>query len=408
LPKLDKLSNVVKDICYLTKNKKQFFQNPNFCNRVEFDFSLLEWTMPEKDEKEEYLNKLGITVLEKSKDYSLNNAVYPNSVFTIIEFIYKQTATEFYSVIEGLSDGFFDEIFVLSGTILEPRRKEIIYYLKNKGNRNKKVILITTQVVEAGVDIDMDLGFKDKSLVDSDEQLAGRINRNVNKPACKLYLFNCDNAEVLYKGDMRYQLMQNELTGLDKKILQSKDFDTMYDEVMRAIDKRNDRTYQQGFSDFKNYVQTLNFPEIDREFNIINQKSTSVFVPIDIHVTIPGTFPEEQNFSEKEMMFLEKYNVATLADVQISGEKVFELYLRLRGEKGDDFIAVKTEVKKLQGIMSKFIFSLMTKSKSMEKLVLGAHGEDRMGMYYLSHWEEDKIYDYEFGLYEKGEAAILF
>lgn len=407
LPKLDKLSNVATNICYLTNHKKEFFQNPNFCKRVEFDFSLLEWETPEKQEKPDYLNKLGEFVIEQSKDYAFKNTKYPDSVFTIIEFIYKQTATEFYSVISELSDGFFDKIFVLSGTILEPRRKEIIHYLKNPDNRNKKLILITTQVVEAGVDIDMDLGFKDKSLVDSDEQLAGRINRNVNKPACTLYLFNCDNADVLYGKDKRYRLLQNELAGLDREILESKDFDKMYDRVMCEIDKSNNRNFQEGFNDFKGYLKMLNFPEVDTNFKIINQQSTSVFVPIDVDVFVPGTDKKVRNFSEKEIEFLNNYNVKISCENKVSGSDVFKLYERIIKQKDDDFIGVKTELKKLQGIMSKFIFSLMTHSKSMQNLVLGSHGNERMGIYYLSHWKEDKTYNYEFGLSEKNEAAII-
>jgi len=407
LPKLDKLSNVATNICYLTNHRKQFFQNPNFCNRVTFDFSLLEWRMPEKNDKEKYLLRLAEVVVKKSKEYANSSEKYPNSVFSIIEFIYKQTATDFYSIVKELANGFFDQIFVLSGTILEPRRKEIIHFLKDEKNRAKKIILITTQVVEAGVDIDMDLGFKDKSLVDSDEQLAGRINRNANKPACKLYLFNCDNAEVLYKGDKRFQLMEHELSGLEQEILQSKDFDLMYDQVMKKIDQQNDRTYQLGFSDFKEYLKNLNFPEVNSNFKIINQQSTSIFVPMKLPISVEGTCLEERNFSKQEVLFLEKYQVMAAEDQEVSGEAVFDLYERLVRQKGDDFVAVKTELKKLQGIMSQFIFSLMTRSKSMEKLVLGTHGEERIGIYYLSHWKEDEIYDYEFGLSEKGNSAII-
>lgn len=408
LPKLHKLSHVAKDICYLTNNKKAIFQNPNFSKRVEFDFSLLDWEVPEKDDKHDFLEKLGKEVVAKSKEYAASNKKYPNSVFTIIEFIYKKTATDFYSVVNDLANDFFDEIFVLSGTILEPRRKEIIHYLKNAENRNKKVILITTQVVEAGVDIDMDLGFKDKSIVDSDEQLAGRINRNVNKSACKLYLFNCDNAEVLYKGDDRFTLLERAGTGLDREILQTKDFDKMYDEVMTKIDKRNGRIYQENFSDFTSAMQKLNFTEVDNGFRIINQQSSSVFVPIEIEIYVPGSNKEKRNFTEKEMQFLESYQVIEFDMQSVSGVKVFELYERLIKQDNDDFIEFKTELKKLQGIMSQFIFSLMTHSKSIEKLVLGAHGQERMGMYYLSHWKDDGVYDYKFGLLEKDQSAILF
>lgn len=407
LPKLDKLSNVTTDICYLTNHRKQFFQNPNFCNRVLFDFSLLGWPSPDKDEKTDYLSKLANVVAEKSRKYAKSNRKYPNSVYTIIEFIYKQTATEFYSIVKDAAGGFFDEVFVLSGTILEPRRKEIIHYLKDESNRDKKVLLITTQVVEAGVDIDMDLGFKDQSLIDSDEQLAGRINRNVNKPACKLFLFNCDNAEVLYKGDQRFQLMRGELSGTEQEILQSKDFDKMYDMVIEKIDRQNDRIYQQGFSDFKNDLKMLDFPEVDRKFKIINQQSTSVFVPIPLPVYVPNTDKKERNFSEKEIEFLTEYGIANQEDDEIYGEAIFTLYEQIILQKDDDFIAVKNELKKLQGIMSQFIFSLMTNSKSMEKLVIGVHGEERMGMYYLSHWKDDDVYDFKFGLIEIGEPAII-
>ena len=125
LPKLDKLSNIKADICYLTNHRKQFFQNPNFCNRVLFDFSLLDWPAPEKDNKAGYLHQLANVVVEKSREYAENNGKYPDSIFTIIEFIYKQTATEFYSIVSGVANRFFDEIFVLSGTILEPRRKKL-------------------------------------------------------------------------------------------------------------------------------------------------------------------------------------------------------------------------------------------------------------------------------------------
>ncbi len=407
LPKLDKLSNVAENICYLTNNKEEFFQNPNFCNRVEFDFSLLDWAIPEKDEKNKYLNRLGGFVVEKSREYCNNNDKYPNSVFMIIEFIYKQTATEFYSVIETLSEGFYDQIFVLSGTILEPRRKEIIHYLKNPENRDKKVILITTQVVEAGVDIDMDLGFKDKSIVDSDEQLAGRINRNVNKSACKLYLFNCDSAEVIYKGDERFQLLSSELCGLDRKILKNKDFDCLYVRVMQKIDKQNDRRFQVGFSDFESALQNLNFPLVDQSFKIINQQSSSVFVPMDLPVFVPDTSNRIRNFTEKEMGLLVKYGIATINDHVVSGEKVFDLYERIIKQDTDDFVSKKTELKKLQGIMSQFIFSLMAHSKSMDLLLSNVHGEERMGIFYLSHWRGDETYDYHFGLIEKDAAAII-
>lgn len=187
LPKIGNLTN--STFVHLIENKSKYFLNENFKDRVSFDFTEYDKKEVTKENKPIFLSKLADTVLCKSKEwFKINKRVH-----TIIEFIFKKTATDFYNIVENLNkDKFFDEIFVLSGTILEPRRIEIIEYLKNEDNNDKNILLITTQVVENGVDIDMDLGFKDRSIVDSDEQLAGRINRNVNKNNCKLYLFNCE------------------------------------------------------------------------------------------------------------------------------------------------------------------------------------------------------------------------
>ena len=176
---------------------------------------------------------------------------------------------------------------------------------------------------------------------------------------------------------------------------------------MEKIDLQNDRTYQQGFSDFQNYLQKLDFPEVDKNFQIINQQSTSVFVPMSLPVYVPGTNQTERNFSEKEIEFLKQYGIINQDDEEVSGEAIFELYEQLIRQKGDDFIAIKTELKKLQSIMSQFIFSLMANSKSMKKIMEEVHGEERMGRYYLSHWKEDGVYNYKFGLIEIGEPAII-
>ena len=115
------------------------------------------------------MNDLADFVLGKSVEYR-DKPGKNGTVHTIIEFITKKSAAEFYAFIQE-KEPFFDEVFLLSGTILEPRRREIINELKNPLSRKKNILLITTQVVEAGVDIDMDLGFKNISLIDSDEQL---------------------------------------------------------------------------------------------------------------------------------------------------------------------------------------------------------------------------------------------
>ena len=307
LPKLSKIKVLEKDtsdFVYLLENAKtDYFNNKNFGKRVTFNFDLI------KEDKKIELDELAKIVIEKSKEYApkeFGKAKPKGSVYTIVEFIFKKSATLFKEEIEK-QESFFDEIFVLSGTILEHRRKYIINSLKNKKNRTKKILLITTQVVEAGVDIDMDLGFKNRSLIDSDEQLAGRINRNVNKENCMLYLFQIDKPDILYGSDWRFQVIKDKKISEEKlkDILDKKNFDELYNLVFDKIDLKNEDTMTVNFSNYKNHFQNLEFTNAHRNFQLIEQKNLSIFVPISIPIKVEN----EEGVKEDEVFFERRIRV---------------------------------------------------------------------------------------------------
>lgn len=383
LPKIGELlfkSANKEEFVYLVNDKNKYFQNPNFCNRVEFDYSLLEWGKPKKENQTDYLDKLADVVIEQSKNYAYTNNQYPNSVYTIIEFIFKRTASEFYSIIKSKLD-FFDDIYVLSGTILEPRRKEIIRKLKSKEQRTKKTLLITTQVVEAGVDIDMDLGFKDRSLVDSDEQLAGRINRNVNKPSCRLFIFDCCSEKILYGNDNRYKF----LIGKDeeyKEILETKDFDILYSQIIKDVNTRNNSKHIQNIDDLRKQISCLDFAEVDKYLRIIDQENISVFVPIDIPVKLLSDI---------------LYIVDSL-DIPygyiLSGTDVWNCYQETITNTERNFMETNMRIKQIKSLMSQFVFNLFPKGKDFE--TLSTYGKEECGFFYLENNYD--IYSLEEGI----------
>jgi CRISPR-associated endonuclease/helicase Cas3 len=295
LPKLGNLQVIdreyVADFVYLLPNaKRDYFLNPNFSERVKFNFDLFERTDLE-------LAEIAEALLEKSKEYAAHDFGKPKpkgSVYCIIEFIFKKSATEFFRGITEINDGFFDEIWVLSGTILEHRRKEIINLLKNPATRQKRVLLITTQVVEAGVDIDMDLGFKDRSMVDSEEQLAGRINRNVNKTECTLYLFNYNKERIIYGQDLRYQETKKLKVFDYQRILKEKDFDFLYNSVFAKInywgysEKISNENHSGQLKFYRSKVEKLQFKSVHWDFKLIDQENISCFIPLNIPIEVEG------------------------------------------------------------------------------------------------------------------------
>lgn len=414
LPKIDKLNIGLEnppDFVPLLPDAKRYFQNPNFAGRIVFNFELLE-----QGGKicELGLPELATAVLEKSKYYA---EVYgEGSVRTIIEFIFKKAASDFQALVETIEAAsesrFFDEIFVLSGTILEPRRREVIHFLKQEKNLSKRVLLISTQVVEAGVDIDMDLGFKNISLLDSDEQLAGRVNRNVKKQGCSVYLFKYNEPNVIHSKDYRFKVMRDELSMAEQKdILEKKEFQKLYEKVFAHVDDKNrfDKIAQSGkdFSLYREAAFTLDSKKIHDLFKLIDNDNFSVFVPLDLPVSITGKEGPESVFSKHELAFLHKHGIWAQEDATVNGVLVWDLYQRLTRQIKDHsrFVERSVEDKRMQGILSKFTFSLFNNPKTRLALLAfcGTDETQEEAKYqrfddylYLIHWR--KVYSYETGL----------
>lgn len=401
LPKLDKL-NVIKDqvqdfVYLLPHAKDKYFNNPNFGGRVSFDFELFERT-------DLTLNEIADKLLTESQVYAgddFGSAKPLGSVYTIIEFIFKRIASEFYEIIKQQHNNFFDEIFVLSGTILQHRRKHIINFLKNKTNRKKKILLITTQVVEAGVDIDMDLGFKDRSLIDSDEQLAGRINRNINKQNCKLFLFNYSDEKRIYGNDKRLQLTRKHINKEQYlAILRTKDFDKLYDIVLEDRNALNDKEMLVNFTDYENHIKHLRFQSVHEKFKLIDQNNISCFVPVNVPVSVDGETDgyKEMVFTRAELHFLKQYGVLPNEQNEIEGVAVFAVYLDLINNKRE-FVKHQTDKRILQGIISKFVFSLFANENVKRKLIEYSDQEktkSEFGYQYIEYWRN--FYTIETGM----------
>lgn len=93
-------------------------------------------------------------------------------------------------------------IVYLSGSILPKRRKQLIKLIKRNIQQGKRQVVVSTQVVEAGVDIDLDIVYRDFAPMDSINQSAGRCNRNGIKGKGIVRLFNSGKAERIYDGTL--------------------------------------------------------------------------------------------------------------------------------------------------------------------------------------------------------------
>jgi len=330
-------------------------------------------------------------MFEKAAQYASSN---DENAKILIEFITKKTAALFFSIIK--KDSRFEDykILLLSGDILEFRRKQIINSIKEQ--EYPKVIVASTQVVEAGVDIDMDLGFKDRSLIDSDEQLAGRINRNASKNNCVVYLFDCDKTSTIYGSDSRYHVQQTDKDIFDdyKEILVKKQFHSLYEKVFE--DKRKKMTSNLFASGhYYQYFKDFNFSKLHNEFKLIETSdSRQLFIPIQIPV------PFFENIS-----FLTQIDILSEDRKCVDGVKVFRFYENLINCNFTDFTLKQIELKKIGALISQFCVSLYGKQiDSLSTLIDPTIS--KYGLMYLLNW--NLCYSSEFGFNNKQIDTNIF
>nr|WP_092073175.1 CRISPR-associated helicase/endonuclease Cas3 [Dendrosporobacter quercicolus]NSL48750.1 CRISPR-associated helicase/endonuclease Cas3 [Dendrosporobacter quercicolus DSM 1736]SDM55114.1 CRISPR-associated helicase, Cas3 family [Dendrosporobacter quercicolus] len=241
LPKLDLLLDGHDyDIVDLIKDPQVYYRNHFFQQRVELDFSLLAF------------QKIDLTVLrDKVLQYKHKKV--------LIEFINKNTAREFFKLMCQESAVYCVEI---TGDDNSCCRKAVIQEIKERTS----LIVIATQVIEAGVDIDMDVGFKDVSLPDAEEQFLGRINRSCLRSG-KAYFFHYDDAKKIYGNDERlnYPVTRPEIA----EMLRKKDFKGIYEGILQDVKKiGQSRTAKHIHYTYEKCL-TLSYQDIERDMQLI-------------------------------------------------------------------------------------------------------------------------------------------
>ena len=149
-----------------------------------------------------------------------------------------------------------ENVFFLSSQIIPKVRGPRIDKIKQKLERSQPIILVSTQVIEAGVDFDFNVVIRDLGPIDSIVQAAGRCNRNGNRNAIEspFYVYRVVNeqgyefARKVYKPvsiDIANSLIDREninlidLVGSYYQEITKKRSQKESDEINSAIPKLN-------------------------------------------------------------------------------------------------------------------------------------------------------------------------
>ncbi len=181
-----------------------------------------------------------------------------------------------------------NSIHYLSTNIIPAHRAERIKRIRQEISDGNTPILISTQVVEAGVDLDFDMGFRDLGPIDSIIQVAGRINRNnsLDKTHSPLYVVDFGDAKKIYG---LITASQSEKALMLKREFLEEEYFSLIDSYFDNISSRS------SFSRFNKIFQSMKLLRYDSDdwntdrpvssFRIIeeSQNTVAVYIEFDIY-----------------------------------------------------------------------------------------------------------------------------
>ena len=189
----------------------------------------------------------------------------------------KKTTLECFQKIKKLTDEGSDLLYL--STLITPfERKRIIQRIKNRPHK-KRFIIVSTQLIEAGVDISVDTVFRAMAPMDSIIQAAGRANRYNEKPApAEIYLYQITElkqASAKIYGAELLQKTRNVLSGVSEQ--EESGYLALIESYFREVKKQADVISNETLKS----LLKLNFGDVGA-FKLIDEvNSNSVFIQLN-------------------------------------------------------------------------------------------------------------------------------
>ena len=174
-----------------------------FSKRYNIHFIVMSATMPHIAAELESFTELSEPILYKREKDRYEIIYEPNikGLDDLVNEILKHqdesalcvvnTISKAKKLYEALKNSSKKSVYLLTTHQIPLHRVQIIDEIKEKLEDGEKITLVATQLIEAGVDLSFDVGFREFAPIGAIIQAAGRVNRNAtsSKPA-KVVVFN--------------------------------------------------------------------------------------------------------------------------------------------------------------------------------------------------------------------------
>lgn len=190
----------------------------------------------------------------------------------------RKQAQALFNLLEG------EGCFHLSTLMFPKHRKVVLNEIRERLNQGHNCRVVSTSLIEAGVDIDFPVVYKAQAGLDSEIQAAGRCNREGKHGISPVYIFK---PEKMYRDSLPSMLkrplqvtvaIEDEYSDLSAPLSISAYFKLLYTVTDKGIDKKNivDR-FEEGVE----IGCSFPFETVSEEFKLIEQTTHSIIIAID-------------------------------------------------------------------------------------------------------------------------------
>ncbi len=260
--------------------------------------------------------------LDSLRDVFIERLHEGNSHLLVFNSI--NSSLDFYEMIRNRLEEYV--LFYLSANVIPRDRRRRISEIKASLSRGKKIVLVSTQVVEAGVDLDFDRVWRDIGPFDSIVQVAGRCNRNYRLQEGDVSIVRLKDDKVLVASRVYGSLLPYVTDELlkNKPIFNERDYSQMVEKYYKMLLEKGfegaaKREWEELFRDLARFK----FDKV-RKFALIKQ------LPIYIDVFV--------QVDEESKAIFEEFVELVLREKDIRRRQ--ENYARLRNRFRDFVISV--------------------------------------------------------------------
>ena len=240
----------------------------------------------------------------------------------------KKLSLDVFEQLDGIiSDD--EELYLLNTNFIPRHRIQILHEINNRLKGNKKTILVATQVVEAGVDLDFNYGIREFAPLFSIIQTAGRINREGLK----------NNAELIITEEISKRSPYHQIDLLKSEVMEIFNHKVTENKILPFLKQYYQMTLKRTYRDslLTDDMELLNFATVYKNFTDCFMKD------------VPGIKPV---FIETELGLYDKYHL-----------QMEDIFTRLNQEKLSlsEKMNYKSKLKLLGKEISQYVINVSEK-----------------------------------------------